>query len=85
MILQKIQQELSKEKYSKNILVRITQIWQNNSSKRTCEKNKFKIISQLSPRNFNMADICISYSKKNNILTVLKKTEEKKIRKIPGI
>jgi hypothetical protein len=26
------------KKYSKNILVRITKIWQNNSSKRTCEK-----------------------------------------------
>jgi hypothetical protein len=85
MILQKIQQEFSKEKYSKNILVRITKIWQNNSSKRTCEKNKCKTISQLSPRNFNMADICISYSKKN-ILTVLKKKlKKKKIRKIPGI
>jgi hypothetical protein len=37
---------ISKEKYSKkNILVRITQIWQNNSSKRTS-----KIISTKSKK-----------------------------------
>jgi hypothetical protein len=46
MILQKIKQEFSKEKYSKNILVRVTEIWQNNSSKKELKKNKYKIISQ---------------------------------------
>jgi len=49
-----------KEKIPKNILVRITTIWQNKSNKKDFEK-KCKIISQLSPRNFNMANICISY------------------------
>jgi hypothetical protein len=64
MIQQKIQQEFCHNKYSKNILVRITKIWQNNSSKKDLCKNQYRVISQLSPRNFNMAAICISYFKK---------------------
>jgi hypothetical protein len=59
------------KKYSKNILVRIIKNRQNNNSKKDLCKNKYRVISQFSPRNFNMAAICISYSKKkNNILTV---------------
>jgi hypothetical protein len=79
MILQKIQQEFPK-KYSKNILVRITQIWQNNSSIRTS-----KMISTKS-KNFSAWEIYASHIQKiNTILTALKKTEEKKTRKIPEI
>jgi hypothetical protein len=58
------------KKNSKNIFVRIIKNRQNNSSKKDLCKNKYKVISQFSTRNCNMAAICISYSKKKNILTV---------------
>jgi len=45
------------KKYSKNILVRIIKNRQNNSSTKDLCKNKSRVISQFSPRNFNMAAV----------------------------
>jgi hypothetical protein len=52
MILQKKQQEFfAKNNPQKNILVSVTKIWQNNSSKNDFCKNKNRIYHNFSPKN----------------------------------